>query len=285
MTSLTLNSTRRILRIKNPVSLNYYENSFNLTDENTISSYMGFFVESGTVSFCVDNNEQILTPESFYILSPNTTFSCKNKTGDTVKFLTFSFSCGYNILKALAGCYVVDETEKTFIGHIIQEIKKQKRSLSCSKNREEPSYSFGAQQLIVSCIESLLVNLIRKKFATTPELLSTPDNNTSRKRCANEIQEYLRQNLYNAITLNDVKNHLFYSKTYLNNAFKKETGWSIISYYRILKIEEAKKLILNGEQITIISEKLKFDSPSNFYKTFKSVTGMTTSQFKKMQQL
>ena len=123
--------------------------------------------------------------------------------------------------------------------------------------------------------------MIRKKLANNPELLTAPDTDTIRKNCSKQIEEFLRKNVYNSISLNDVKNHLFYSKTYLNNTFKKETGCSIIAYYRMLKIEEAKKLIANGEQIVNVSEKLKFDSPSNFYKAFKSVTGMTTSQFKK----
>ena len=50
---------------------------------------------------------------------------------------------------------------------------------------------------------------------------------------------------------------------------------------KLLKIEEAKRLISTGEQIVVIAEKLNFDSPSNFYKVFKSITGITTSQFKK----
>ena len=281
MTSLTFSSTKRILRIKNPVSLNYFENSSNLVDVSKTSAYTGFFVESGSLTLFVNDKEYALNAENFYLLSPNTTYSFKNNDDKNAKFLTISFNCYYNVLKAVEGCNVIDENEKVFINHIVSEVKKQNLYSTNTKNAEEQRFSFGEQQLIVACIESLLVNMIRKKLANNPELLTAPDTDTIRKNCSKQIEEFLRKNVYNSISLNDVKNHLFYSKTYLNNTFKKETGCSIIAYYRMLKIEEAKKLIANGEQIVNVSEKLKFDSPSNFYKAFKSVTGMTTSQFKK----
>ena len=176
---------------------------------------------------------------------------------------------------------IIDETEKSFINSIICEIKKQVVSCTNEVTSDNSVLPFCIQQLIVACIESLLINMIRKKLANNPELLIVSNASETRKNCANQIKEFLFKNVYNNISLNDVKNNLFYSKTYLNNAFKKETGYSIISYYKLLKIEEAKRLISTGEQIVVIAEKLNFDSPSNFYKVFKSITGITTSQFKK----
>ena len=74
---------------------------------------------------------------------------------------------------------------------------------------------------------------------------------------------------------------MFYSKTYLNNIFKKNTGASIMHFYTSLKIKESKKLIRDGLSVSEISNKLYFDSPNYFSKVFKKYTGKTPSEYKR----
>ena len=56
----------------------------------------------------------------------------------------------------------------------------------------------------------------------------------------------------------------------------------IIDYYINLKIEKAKELLRENElSVKEISEKLSFDTPNYFTKTFKRVTTLTPLEYKK----
>ena len=91
----------------------------------------------------------------------------------------------------------------------------------------------------------------------------------------------MKENLTEKIDLDYIANKTFYSKTYVNNIFKKNIGYSIMQYYNLLKIEEAKKLLKRGVSVTAIADKLNFESANYFTKAFKKHTGMTPSQYKK----
>jgi AraC-like DNA-binding protein len=98
-----------------------------------------------------------------------------------------------------------------------------------------------------------------------------------------KIIDILNENVEGNIKIEDVINKLNYSKTYVFNSFKKQTGSSIIAYYTHLKIERAKKLLTQTDLALLdISEKLCFDTQSYFSKTFKKYTGYTPLNYRKI---
>ena len=67
----------------------------------------------------------------------------------------------------------------------------------------------------------------------------------------------------------------------LNGIFKKNMGYSIMQYYTVLKIQEAKKLLRENVSPTAVSNQLHFESPTYFTKVFKKHTNMTPSAYRK----
>ncbi|MBO4693322.1 MAG: AraC family transcriptional regulator [Clostridia bacterium] len=65
----------------------------------------------------------------------------------------------------------------------------------------------------------------------------------------------------------------------LKRAFKKHTGKSIKKYYNDLRIQYAKKMLLEGKNATQVTENLQFSSISYFSQFFKSNTGMSVREF------
>ena len=56
-----------------------------------------------------------------------------------------------------------------------------------------------------------------------------------------------------------------------------------MNYFTVLKIEKAKQLLRENElSVRQIADALAFDTPSYFSKTFKRVTGLTPSAYKKL---
>jgi two-component system response regulator YesN len=64
---------------------------------------------------------------------------------------------------------------------------------------------------------------------------------------------------------------------------QKEVGRNFNTYIKEIKINKAKELLLKGDMNTFtISEKLGFTDSKYFYKVFKEVTGLSTSDFIKI---
>ena len=98
-----------------------------------------------------------------------------------------------------------------------------------------------------------------------------------------DIQTLLKENIYSNISIDYICEKTHYSKSYIFKQFKKQTDKTIIEYYVNLKINEAKKLIKqNVYSINEIADKLCFDTPNYFSKTFKKITGITPTMYKKM---
>jgi AraC-like DNA-binding protein len=92
----------------------------------------------------------------------------------------------------------------------------------------------------------------------------------------------LKENIYSALTIDEICEKTNYSKAYLFRVFKGKTGKTIMAYFIELKIKQAKQLLRENElSVREISEKLAFNTPDYFTKTFKRITGVTPLAYKK----
>lgn len=142
--------------------------------------------------------------------------------------------------------------------------------------------SLGGGQIIKNYLEIFLINLLR--FYTETESGNEtflPGNKLSSKP-VDEIMRVLKSNVRNPLTIDEICAETSYGRAYLFRVFKAETGKSIIEYFIDMKIELAKQLLLEGKlSVKEISAELSFNEPNYFTKTFKKVTGMTPSEYKK----
>jgi two-component system response regulator YesN len=91
----------------------------------------------------------------------------------------------------------------------------------------------------------------------------------------------LKNNVFGRLTIEDVSKKINYSKAYVFRQFKQATGKGVMEYYTDLKIKAAKELLREGElSINEISEKLHYDTPNYFSKSFKKIVGKTPTEYK-----
>jgi len=142
--------------------------------------------------------------------------------------------------------------------------------------------SLGGGQIIKNYLEIFLINLLR--FYTETESgneIFLPQSKLSSKP-VDEVMRVLKSNLRNPLTIDEICAETSYGRAYLFRVFKAETGKSIIEYFIELKIDLAKQLLLEGKlSVKEISAELAFNEPNYFTKTFKRVTGLTPSTYKK----
>ena len=195
-------------------------------------------------------------------------FVCKSRTMNYFKDKKFNVP---DDIKHLLSS-IISEAKQTFI------IPDFNPNLSKLELKNDPN--IGGAQLIKNNLEELLIKLIRTETTkpTSSEIfISKLDDSNSLE---DEIIAILKENLYGNISLDLISSSIHYGKTTICKTFKKKTGYSIISYYLALKIDESKKLIRQNHSFSEISELLYFDSLPHFTKTFKRLTSMTPREYK-----
>jgi len=84
---------------------------------------------------------------------------------------------------------------------------------------------------------------------------------------------------------NYISDKLHHNYHYLSNLFSEVEGTTIEQYFISQKTERVKELLAYDElSLSEISLQLYYSSVSHLSKQFKKVTGLTTSQFKKLRE-
>lgn len=96
-----------------------------------------------------------------------------------------------------------------------------------------------------------------------------------------KIKKYIREHLCEKLTLEKIGRATFFSPVHCSAVFKRETGKSIIDYAIDEKIEEAKRLILEGVELKRIAERLGFSDYNYFSRIFKKRAKYSPAQYKK----
>lgn len=100
------------------------------------------------------------------------------------------------------------------------------------------------------------------------------------------ICKYLQENYAEKITLEDVTQHVGFSKYYGGRLFKQYMGKTIIEYLIEIRLEHAKELLMQGEfSIKQISYMVGYQDPNYFTWSFKKATGVSPVKYRYFQNL
>ncbi|MDQ0227386.1 response regulator [Metabacillus niabensis] len=97
------------------------------------------------------------------------------------------------------------------------------------------------------------------------------------------VKEYVQNYYDQEITLAEIADSLYVNKNYLSQLFKKVTGETFVTYLNRFRIEKAKeKLRQQHYMVYEVSEMVGYQNPTYFSQVFKSITGVSPSEFYKM---
>ncbi len=162
-------------------------------------------------------------------------------------------SKGYRLLRA---------NEK--IDHVIGE-------LYCVDDRiKEPYFK-------LKCLELLLFFSIASETKTESLPLSKKQVDL-----IENVKNDLINDLESKITIDELSDRYGVSKTTLKNCFKEVYGKPIFKWRKEYRLDYACRLIEEGElNISEISKKVGYSSPSKFNQAFKEHVGYTPSEYRK----
>ncbi len=96
------------------------------------------------------------------------------------------------------------------------------------------------------------------------------------------VMDYIRSNYRSRLQLAGIATHLRLSPNYLCSLFRKETGMRIFEYINRVRIEEAIRLLkTTGLKVYEVSERVGFHTVPYFCRTFREITGRSTSAYRK----
>lgn len=96
----------------------------------------------------------------------------------------------------------------------------------------------------------------------------------------NLVKQYINNHITEKLTLNDVANMINITPNYLSQLFKKHNDCGFNEYVNVAKINEAKRLMSEGQlKIYEISDALGFESSFYFSKVFKKIEGVSPKDY------
>lgn len=280
------NQLHDVFKITGIITIHYFKYGKNFAYPTESHDFWELvFIDSGEANVYLNDEKLTLKQPEIIFYKPNAPHSIS--TAD--KFCNsaiVSFEASGRMLSFFENkIFKLTQQERDILGKIIHEGKKTfkgKLNLVNQKVMEKQENApFGSEQVIKNNLELLLISIFRNNSANDElKPLETAKLSNHAEKVAENIIRILKDNVYSAISLDDIAKQTYFSKTYVKTAFKKYTGTSIIQYFNRLKIDEAKQLISTNEYtFTEISKKLGFSSVHYFTRLFKAVTDMTPSEY------
>lgn len=95
-----------------------------------------------------------------------------------------------------------------------------------------------------------------------------------------DILEYIKKNLTNSVTINNLSKRFHFNKYYIMKKFKKEINMTIISYINSLKVYHSLKNYNNNSSILKIALLSGFNSLEYYSETFSKIMHITPQKYK-----
>ena len=93
--------------------------------------------------------------------------------------------------------------------------------------------------------------------------------------------QYIQEHYQQPLSLGQIAEAVYLHPTYLSNLFKKQTGYAVVDYINMVRVQHAKTLLADPRnRIYWIVEQVGFSNQRYFSAVFKKNTGLTPMQYR-----
>lgn len=112
-----------------------------------------------------------------------------------------------------------------------------------------------------------------------PEAIES-GNNAKQDEIA-KIIKYINTYYYDNISLSLLSQHFHLSEQYISRLFRKVTGGTIINYLNAVRVNEAKRLLLETDMKVIeVSKTVGYSNNVHLWRVFKNLTGLSPAEYR-----
>jgi len=151
------------------------------------------------------------------------------------------------------------------------------RQMTGELKRQEDGFEISIRLLLTQ----LLLFTARMKDA---DVAVTDDPLSPTHRRIAEVVKFIRARYRDPLTLPALSARFEMSPSYLSRTFKKVTGFTVVGFHNLTRIREAQRLLSQTDaRVTDISEQVGFEQFAHFNRTFRKITGMNPTRYRKLQ--
>jgi AraC-like DNA-binding protein len=281
-------TVQKSLQVDALCSIHYFE--FNDSFEDVLETHEAWemvYIDRGECEIVADESVFVLKQGEIFFHKPHQSHMLRVIKGvcPNVFIITFESSSSamsfFNDRKINA-----DIATKQHISAIIHEASATfalpfNDPFALSLKLKEKNSMWAGDQSILIRLELMLIELARNSFEAVcakPVRFYTKDVITD-EFCLKVI-EYLEGRIYENINMDDMSRALSFSKSYIYKRFVAGSKYSVVEYFVIMKIDEAKRLMDEGiSSVGSIAEGCGFSGIYHFSRMFKTVTGLSPSEY------
>lgn len=231
--------------------------------------FQWYCVLYGNVEFSCNDQTHILTPDDSLLISPGIMRAPKYHNKSIGYFYVLFENHQLNLEDLQEKIVPIPNRLRTELTTLINEITRP----------GENTYEF-----VEALVTRILIELNRSaKSPNQAENLSSLNIQTQNELFS-QIDAYLRRNLSKDINRKQLSEVFHISPSHVARIFRNTSGMTISQCLLRLRIERAKQLLLESSlPISEISLQVGYSNFSHFSKIFRELTGITPSDFRRMQ--
>ena len=239
------------------------------------------YVDRGMIRCRADDDILLLKQGDVLFHAPNEFHSVECDGTHSASLFIITFSTSSPIMKCFCKkSFRIDPASSRLMRRLIAECNLT-FAVSEYPLRVLPNAPLGGTQLVQHYLEELLICLLRTERGSATSAIPLDDRDSVQDTLAHQICAYLKTHISDRVLLEDLSRHFHFGKSRLSDIFKRSQNDTIIGYHIKLKIEEAKRMLLDlNLPINEIATRLGFESPEYFSRTFRKHTGMSPSAFR-----
>jgi len=246
------------------------------------------YIDKGEMVCTADKNRFVLKSGELTFHKPNEFHNLSGNKSVAPNVSIITFETKSREMKYFEGkIFKLNSEEKALLSMLFSEglsafrlVDEKNPLLQCLEKID--GAPIGASQITKNLLEIFLIKLRRnKEMLTKKKRRSYRINGVEIPYELKAMLDYLEENIEKKMTVATIAEYFGKSESTVKNLFSTYQDGGIIKYFNSLKINEAKKLIREGNfNMSQIADKLGFDNPQYFSKFFRSYTGMSPSEYK-----
>lgn len=207
------------------------------------------YVDRGECDIVADEKTFSLKQGEMYFHKPHENHMIKTVRGIAPNVFIIVFSSDSDAMRYFENRKLeASMTTKQYIAAIIHEASStfdlpfNNPQMQKLKPKTENKL-WGGEQTILLRLELMLIEIIRDNsyYKTTAKRFYPKE--IVEDEFAIKVIEFMESRLYQKFTMDEISRELSFGKTYISKYFTKACGYSIIDYFNMMKINEAKRLI------------------------------------------
>lgn len=256
----------------NPLLPFIYHPCFHLVGEETETNWH----KNIEILYCIQGKGYVRCGTEIYDFSANDIIVVNS---DTLHTIGSSVSLKYSCL--IVGSTFCAENGLNTDEMVFHNVIQSEELTSAMANIASIYENFDSSRLcavadcryaVLGILRSLCRDHVSRKEGNLP--------NASNTHIKNAIT-YIRKNITQRLSLDDIATHIGISKYHLAREFKTITGNTIVDFINITRCSEAKRLIQKGMSVSSAAYACGFENLSYFSRTFRKIIGTPPSSFSK----